>query len=1209
MARNPTAHDIAAIETLRNQFKDILRDAKIVSPLRKYAQLNPELNDPMTGNAPDIIVYRKTHLVNVRSTAVQLGKANWRRYDQYLLSQTEKMSGHAQLMAFNPSGHAWMTKDWIDAACRYIYGGFPDARRDEWGLVENPPAELRKEMVDLMCLKKHGFGKRTLAVTWTNGTAKPPSSWPSEARSRFNVMKQKSIPSYAKVLSIHLCTFPHARTKMEKRWARILHGVEPIDNSIRLALDLWNEWTVELGPKIFKGMQNAAREMQYLSPSFRTTAMTTEKSTWTTMAEQISPDDPKAAEIDFGLWIRQTAVSAKATTMDPAYFYARITEDKEFRSEVFSHPAYVYRNLTALDSALYGAMYFWEKAICRIWIIGTIYMVYMWTLLGLPKVFTVLGHLYWLEKMDSSQLISSLQPRDPYGPSKKLTAWIAGFIPLWVGYIFRWDLVRVSWLAEALAIFWLRATDVSNAAAGIIVDNVWMTDAEAMWEKIKDDENKRLIYTAQTGTGKSSLGVAALTISAERLMPQHHLAVSLPRCWVFVPTLINLEKPMPEFLGFGTAEMAPTNPDKRVQVLRAGIRIMPKTRIVFLTYQHGYERLRGGDFDPTRDFAVLDECHMDLPAQRLVEHALKDAYCFMASATPAPLPTAPVAKVHLASQKKKWKNHVVREKMVSTANTYKDWMQRSEPVEGMVHPPSVLAERCIIFEDTHKHVAECIEALRELNKAEWPLMPGNMPPVVEISSHVKPGTVEWIEREAAFKSGRYIAVGTKQARTGMDIKPHPPWMVIDSGKDVYEHEGEILFANTSAADEEQGLGRNTRNSSDRDGLAIVNVNGGKRKEKFVTYPSPSYLVDDWLAKSYSLPALKPVEKPACRTWPYFEVRNVSENDEAALTFCALAIAAGVKSNDLPRFYNRYYVDKIKLPAEYEWLSRQYMAPNYTEAPAYDHIWSLWLHNHTIGWNVRMNSTNFVLSDGLSWTGLIIPMRGSWCSIDDLPALRSRREVLVELLGGATEEAANYEAIMSGLEEMNERLNGKVKELTKALKSSRERSKRRNAEEKQKADRHEKRAIQMSSPVPPGEASDPTIQMSRKSTAPSTTRLNVPLDKKIKSLNGDDLLKWLTNSTEKVDYKTLSPESKDKHKRAVGLVKRYQSQTKSKVVDHNAFASNFLPSIGVEGPANNPFDPNFAPSTLQRPKPVQARGEQRRQGKRKGDKRKTPEQPG
>jgi hypothetical protein len=169
----------------------------------------------------------------------------------------------------------------------------------------------------------------------------------------------------------------------------------------------------------------------------------------------------------------------------------------------------------------------------------------------------------------------------------------------------------------------------------------------------------------------------------------------------------------------------------------------------------------------------------------------------------------------------------------------------------------------------------------------------------------------------------------------MDIKPNPPWLLINSGEDIYEHEGEVVGPiPTTYLEREQAWGRVLRNSSDRDGLIYYKEQSGTRTWKTVSYPPTSMCHEDAIHEEFKLPQLSPIEPdprmdcnghklaPAVRSWPYFAIRpdiELERHVEEALIFTTLAVASGVKPRDMNRFYHTYWQRKVPLPDEYEWM--------------------------------------------------------------------------------------------------------------------------------------------------------------------------------------------------------------------------------------------------------------------------------------------------
>lgn len=738
--------------------------------------------------------------------------------------------------------------------------------------------------------------------------------------------------------------------------------------------------------------------MMYLEDIYDTGHYYVESAIWLTWEEKVQAEDPdgELPQMTLPIWQGLCSKAAFGSITDPLRYFAMM-QDKAFNDSVHQEPAYVYRNLMWCLVFFYVALWRVEVWIGKLPFFGLLYFLFMFMVIDMSKIYGLISMIYWLEYCDVSPVISSWMPRDPYVLAKRLSAWQLKLIPLafarWMPMAGTSGLIGAG--CEQFAKLFNRLQAVKPLAGhGVPIDNPWTGDAHRMMELLADPErspDNAIVLNSETGTGKSALGTDAV----HRLV--RHSIDGSARMWVFVPTRILLKDPMPSFLQRGQ-DNDPEH-SKTYQVLRKGITIRGNAEILFMTYGHGLNRLRAGEF-ADNDTAFVDEMHMLSAEQRLVCHELKGKRIIFASATTVPPPgfTAPVFR---SSQKKKWKAYErIFPATTNVASMFQRAQNDTEPVMGMKHAPSQLADRTLILCATFKEVDQVMESLITLRKSVYGAGIGvTMPPVVEVSSRIKPGTTDWDTRQTAFLSGKYIAIGTKQAATGFDIKPHPPWLLIDGGEDIYSHEGSIVKLPTTPQDDEQRRGRVTRNSSDRDGLVYKREQAGTRAWTTLEYPSVSYCVEPIISTAYNLGLLLPVENPAVDQWPYFEVRqDLQSHVKEALNFLALASCSSVPAPRLNEFYMRHWVQQIPLSEDYEWMDSiltKSGRKTVISAPAWVTMESI-LAQNPIGWNttgMQVDDTRtqpISSSSHLVWGNLLYPVAGRYLSFQEARDSRGTR---------------------------------------------------------------------------------------------------------------------------------------------------------------------------------------------------------------------------
>ncbi len=993
MARVPTQADLRTLDRVRALFKAV----NVRSDLVKYARLNEDLVDPATKEKPDIIVYRNLTNSLVRQTATVL-HGNVHKNEVYLEKWLAKYVGHLQLCAFSPVRHQETMMEYVQTAMRYLYAATPNHRRDQQGIVLLPEGEEYEKILALLNLQYEDVNKRLFYARPKSSVASKDPWYTAEFRRRLNRLSQQPPAAYSKVIGIHMAYGKKPKEYYEAKMAKILSGLYPIDETAKLFLDTLRSAVGEASRKLVKGFQPQARDQMYLEDIYDSGHYRVEAAIWLTWEEKVMAAQADAEEDDIGrpemtlpLWQGLCSKAAFGSITDPLRFYA-LMQDKDFADSIRSERAYAYRNCMWLLVMFYVLLWRLEVWIHSVPIFGLSYSLFMFMVIDMSKVYGLISMLYWLEYMDVHPVISSWMPRDPYVLAKRLASWQLKFVPMSVARLLPFALTSgllgdgCAWFAQLFN----RAQSLKPLAGhGTPIDNPWTSDAHRMLDLLSDPvktPDNAIVLRSATGTGKSALGTDALT----RLL--RHSVAPRGRMWVFVPTRILLKDPMPAFLQRG--QDGDPQHKKTYQVLRRGVAIDPTAEILFMTYGHGRNRLLSGEFQKGVDTAFVDEMHMLSAEQRLVCESLRGERMIMSSATDVP-PPGFVAPVFQSSQRKRWKaNRVIFPASTNVASMFQRAHSDTAPVLGMKHSPAELSKRTLILCASFNELDNVAESLITLRKSMFGGGIGvSLPPVVEVSSRIKPGTEAWMDRQRAFEAGEYIALGTKQAATGMDIKPNPPWLLVDGGEDIYSHEGTIVRLPTTPQDDEQRAGRVTRNSSDRDGLIYCREQAGSRPWATVEYPAVSYCTESLIAKAYNLPQLLPVENPALELWPYFRLQEGFETHvREALVFAVLASVSGVTPARLEEFYSRHWQHQIPLSDDYEWmdtLMRRQGRRSAVSAPAWVTVLSV-LGQRPIGWNTHGIHSGERRSDGLVYGNMLYPVAGVYLSYEEMQRSQGKR---------------------------------------------------------------------------------------------------------------------------------------------------------------------------------------------------------------------------
>nr|QUE49107.1 MAG: polyprotein [Sclerotinia sclerotiorum hypovirus 2-WX] len=1005
MAREPTAMDKKTLERVRALFHEV----KVRPDLVRYATINPDLNDPNTLEAPEIVVYRNLTNSLVRQTATQM-YGNVYKDDQYLEKWIAKYVGHLQLCAFKPTHHQDIMHEYLQTSIRWLYAATESPVRDQQGIVKLPVGQIYDDILACMNIQYEDVGKRVIyakPLSRAPGNLMNSSAFNTEFRRRLLRLSQTPPAAYSKVIGIHMAYGKKPASFYEKKMHKIFSGLYPIDDAAKELLDTLRSVIGEASRKLIKGFTAQARDQMYLEDIYDSGHYYVESAIWLTYEEKIMSQEgydveDGVPEMSLSVWQGLCSKAAFGSITDPLRYFS-LMQDNDFSVKVRTEPAATYRNMMWVLVLSYVLLWYVETRMYGIPVLGFLYALFMFSVIDMSKIYGLISMLYWLVNMDVHPTISSWMPRDPYVLAKRLSSWNLKFVPLCFARYLPFAHMGIL-LTDGLVMFskfYNRLQSTKPLAGhGSPIDNPWTRDAHRMIEMLLNDKvtpDNAIVLSSETGTGKSSLGVDALT-----RMIKHEIAPT-SRTWVFVPTRILLKDPLPGFLQRGQ-DSDHNESLHTYQVLRKGTQIRSNAEILFMTYGHGRNRLMSGEFQEGIDTAFVDEMHILSAEQRLVVNQLKGQRLIFSSATHVPPPgfTAPVFR---STQTKRWKAiQRIFPATTNVASMFQRARNDTEPMAGMKEAPAQLSDRTLILCSTFRELDEVAESLTTLRKSMFGGGIGvSLPPVVEISSRVKPGTEAWSQRQDAFVKGRYIALGTKQAATGMDIKPFPPRLLIDGGEDIYSHQGSILKLPTTQRDHEQRIGRVTRNSATGDGLVYCREQAGTRGWETMEYPSLSYLSEQVIASAYDLPMLFPIDTvlgvcPANNYWPYFSIVAGYENHIIeALTFIVFANASGVGARNMSSFYQRHWQNGFPLSDDYEWMEtcmkRQGLRPNNTP-PAWVSIEAV-LNQRPIIWNTQRITGSIPLEvDGVTSmvrSNILYPVAGSYLPFEQ--AMQQRSKVL------------------------------------------------------------------------------------------------------------------------------------------------------------------------------------------------------------------------
>lgn len=747
---------------------------------------------------------------------------------------------------------------------------------------------------------------------------------PRNMRERFKWLQQNKFPMYSKVVYDHMKPPHKTKEYHERLMAKLLKGSVPFDEKIRFLIDQMRVLTNSI-PREWWKMQSGI-DMIYPDPVWQTHNFFMES--WLYLLHK----PQSLAELD-----RYCQQGPLGTVSDAQTFWLMLDDDK-FKKKVLDNPTWVYQNMVIFSVVIYGLFYILERYLSKISIIGPLYHFFMFAATDMNRVYSVLGILYWLVYGKSSDVISGLMPKDPYRNAKRISVFaVEMLIPVWFAYLFwlfPYYLQLASQIAEWISkIIQNERGDVSPMYKYDERPNEWDPYARQTLDLLKTD--KRLFLKAPTGVGKSTWFIAALSQFEKLENPSNRLWLVTPR------TILRDDWSIPFNI--------------RWQVLKRGVHKDINAMIYLCTYGHLNQLIKAGRV-PKEDIICFDEFHELQGEMVLAESSLKENRVVLLSATPRPVPGL-TADTMQPKVTKRNKVHVFRFNMNVTG------MYR----EAMVRDP-IAAKRCMIIVPTYRMIDICIAGLKELK-------PGI--PILEFSKRT--AEPEKKRRETIMKRGQFIVVCSQMVDAGYDLKPYPPWLVIDSGLEIQVDRGVFGIRASSQTTAEQRWGRTGRNSDDRDGLVYAHEQSGTGAS-CVQYPSPSLFVEKVIANFFKVPQLTNIQNPTLEDFPVFKIDTDLEPEiQKGLKFCVLANASGVRHEELPKFYDKHAIREVFLPEEQNWMAdildkdrklckiKNLFKTNSNGYPNWTRL-STYLTGEYITWSIDHK---------LVKSGLITPVRGMW----------------------------------------------------------------------------------------------------------------------------------------------------------------------------------------------------------------------------------------
>lgn len=883
--RPPTREDSEALKLWRTQ------KLRAINNSNKQRGL-PVAQDIDALNNPRFIVVQNPKAILHRRTAFRYYQG---QRDKWRYTSVERGAGHAYNTAFVPDLYEQFGLEYCDdvnhlLAMHKIHRKYA-LRNGQFGLQEVRQIDPRAGQ-QVLSPRQKAF------LLWLKGNM---------------------FPTYYKVIDVHMDVKKiepdqHAKflRKLEKGWrgydqiAR--EGVDWLFNATNAIPD---EWSKKFQPGI---------DMLYAEQPFYTKNKIVEKFVYMKLLEE-STD----TEITFGDFSTKIQESPYGGACDPYHFW-ECMQQKEFKESVESEEMYKIQGLVFFISAFYMMTSTVEWFILQLPLIGIAYKLFLWSFIGLNKVYGILNTLYWHSTGKSSREISRIMPRDPYLVTKQFCVFCVDFLPDLAGYFMIGPILLLDLLPPLLEMIgktWyvgqsLKQVESKNSH----VNNPWSSYADDYIDEVRKSPTKAAYVAAKTSTGKSSMFIAALWAARGRK--------KVRKIWLVEPRRILRNQAS---IPFGIP----------IQRLQRGVNISRSTDIYVLTYGHLQSRIN--DIDPVNDIVLFDEFHEEQGEMILSINTVK-APKFLLSATPINIPSLK-GSTYLAP--------AIERRFPITVYKVPDSMAISDICLEAINRHPDKADRVLVIVPTLKMVPKVCASLTYLKVGK-----------------VTPLTA----RENKVPEDGWI-VATPYVQTGLDIKP-PPKMCVDSGLDVVFDKGRLVtpLPWTTKDINQQRIGRVGRLEA---GVVFQPESAGTGR-KVIQYPSPNLFVHEVVAKHFSVPQLTPISMPVNPLLPFMRLNTnklSSLQVQKSVTMIHAFSIQGIRQIQWQSFYTRKLQGR-SLGEDYEWLDKIFNHYKWSHIPMVDWSTALYFLN-------MENVVEYSFAGKNKWCLPVSAINGQWQEIERTPS--------------------------------------------------------------------------------------------------------------------------------------------------------------------------------------------------------------------------------
>jgi hypothetical protein len=567
-----------------------------------------------------------------------------------------------------------------------------------------------------------------------------------------------------------------------------------------------------------------------------------------------------------------------ADCCNPSAFFSIEWADKDKREDAKAVHKDFYRAQMVVANGVYFGLVLAEKFFLPIPIIGVAYKLFLFMMIDMTRVYSLLNLLYWCSTLRSSRVISLMMPRDPYMWTKRAAISITSLLPdviFYAGMMFMWIIHAMPPLVDALA-QWANEGGATRAVAPDMTNNPWLPYALPYINQAK--EEGEVFVAAPTSTGKSTWFVAAIA-SQWTQHKMFHTVICVPR----------------NVLRDSWSQPFPIVSQK----LRTGVTRNESAQIYIGTYGHILNRL--ADF-PNNTVFLFDEFHESSGEmvellwairERRYEHPGSSPVLLM-SATPVPMKGLETCQTLRPDIQRRHKTTIHLRDTRDQIDNFQ-WAAEKWPDK---------ARKCLITVSELGEIHPMMEKLAYLGYSAGPLSSKDR----EIPVGV----------DVIVATSGIVVSGTNLP--GIEL-------LISNGVRVAKHEGQFLkpHPRTDPDWETQLDGRVGRYS---DGI-VVKPSWAGTGSKIIIYPTGARFASPEVAEFFKVPRLAIVDKPIFSKWPYLGLSSYGAGlDEELVTggaFIHLLGLSDIQPGSRGAFswkemYQRYFIDKKPLHEDYSWVN-------------------------------------------------------------------------------------------------------------------------------------------------------------------------------------------------------------------------------------------------------------------------------------------------